>query len=53
MKEVPSKKEGDVGGGVLYEPWCPPPGDPGYPQMPGCPTFPDPPLPVIDDPSII
>ena len=52
MKEVPKKQEDEVGGGgVLYEPWCPPPGDLGYPQLPGCPspTIPEP----IADPTTI
>lgn len=54
MKEVPKKQEEEVGGGdILYEPWCPPPGDLGYPQLPGCPTFPEPPPPGIEEPSII
>ena len=48
MKEVPKRHEEEVGGGVLYEPWCPPPGDLGYPQFPGCPS------PTIpEEPTII
>ncbi len=51
MKEVPKKREEEVGGGdILYEPWCPP-GDLGYPRAPGCPAVPDPVLPVVE-PSI-
>jgi hypothetical protein len=38
MKEVPKRDQEEVGGGTVYQPWCPPPQEPGYPQMPGCPT---------------
>jgi hypothetical protein len=49
MKEVPKKDEEEVGGGgIVYEPWRPPPET--YPPMPGCPT--DPPVPAPGDPVI-
>jgi hypothetical protein len=49
MKEVPKKDQEDVGGGTVYQPWCPPPQEPGYPQLPGCPTDP-PSVPGYVDP---
>ena len=53
MKEVPKKEQDEVGGGTIYQPWCPPPpldNPSGYPQFPGCPT--DPPIsdPTYTDP---
>jgi hypothetical protein len=52
MKEVPKKEQDEVGGGTIYQPWCPPPPEnpSGYPQFPGCPT--DPPIsdPLYTDP---
>lgn len=52
MKEVPKKHEEEVGGGdILYEPWCPPPGDLGYPPTPGCP-YPDPVAPVVEPSTV-
>ncbi len=55
MKDAPKKQQRHVGGGTVYEPWCPPPGDLGYPQMPGCPspTQPYPLPPEFNDPTII
>lgn len=54
MKEVPKKQDEEVGGGILYEPWCPPPGDLGYPQLPGCPAPTDPPPdPVFSAPAAL
>lgn len=48
MKEVPKKHEDEVGGGTVYEPWCPPPDELRYPQIPGCPTDPPTDSPYID-----
>lgn len=50
MKEVPKKDEEEVGGGTVYEPWCPPPGEPGYPQFPGSPITDEPSVPGYVDP---
>lgn len=50
MREVPKQHEPEIGGGTVYEPWCPPPDEPGYPTTPGCPT--DPPVePGYVDPA--
>lgn len=50
MKEVPQERHDEVGGGTVYQPWCPPP-DELYPKIPGCPT--DPPVPEYVDPTTI
>ena len=51
MREVPKKQEEEVGGGLIEpDPLCIPPGDLGYPPMPGCPV----PLPgEPTDPTVI
>lgn len=48
MKEVPKKEQEEVGGGTVYQPWCPPPNEPGFPPMPGCPTDPPEDSPLVD-----
>jgi hypothetical protein len=50
MKEVPQKDHQEIGGGSVYQPWCPPPDELGYPQVPGCPTDPLPPETGYIDP---
>ena len=51
MKEVPKHDQEDIGGGTVYQPWCPPP-QPGFPQIPGCPTDPPMPVPGYADPVV-
>lgn len=52
MKEVPKKEQDEVGGGTVYQPWCPP-DETGYPPVPGCPTDPPPPETGYTDPAAV
>ncbi|HET9581037.1 MAG TPA: hypothetical protein VFP44_24640 [Usitatibacter sp.] len=51
MREVPKQHEPEIGGGTVYEPWCPPLDEPGYPTTPGCPTDPPAVEPGYVDPT--
>ena len=53
MKEVPQTHHDEIGGGTVYQPWCPPPDEIGFPQVPGCPTDPPPPESGNIDPTAV